>query len=193
MNHRKSTARKSVLALSGGVGGAKLVCGLARVLVPGALTIVANTGDDFEHLGLCISLDIDTFTYYLCPRRITERASRLGSVGRDLVVHGGARRSGGQNVVQAGGQGSRHPSGAHPAPQHGGHLSDVTSDFARSLGISSHIIPMTDARVRAPVVTEDGVLEFQRYFVEARCLPKVTGFICDGANQARPHPDIVPR
>ena len=54
-----------VLALSGGIGGAKLVLGLYRVLPPEALTVIANTGDDFEHLGLAISPDIDTLLYTL--------------------------------------------------------------------------------------------------------------------------------
>jgi LPPG:FO 2-phospho-L-lactate transferase len=189
MGQRKSGIRRNVLALSGGVGGAKLACGLARVLPPGALTTVANTGDDFEHFGLHISPDIDTLTYALAGLQNEQTGwgrsdetwsfmTALGDLGgetwfklgdRDLALHLERTR--------------RLNSGQR--------LSHVTSDIARLLGVSSRILPMTDDRVQTQVVTEDGVLEFQRYFVEAQCLPKVSGFIFDGADQAHPHPDIV--
>lgn len=184
MKKRKSSQRKNVLALSGGVGGAKLACGLARVLAPGALTIVANTGDDFEHLGLHISPDIDSLTYALAGVQNEQTGwgrrnetwsfmAALGEIGgetwfklgdRDLAVH--LERTRRLNS--------------------GDNLTAVTSDIARAFNIHSRILPMTDGRVRTQVVTEGGkVLDFQRYFVEAQCVPVVTGFIFHGAEQAR--------
>jgi LPPG:FO 2-phospho-L-lactate transferase len=181
--------RKYVLALSGGVGGAKLACGLARVLEPGALTIVANTGDDFEHLGLHISPDIDTLIYALAGlqneqtgwgRRdetwsFMEALAALGGEiwfklgDRDLALH--VERTRRLNAGQR--------------------LSEITVDIARALGVLSRIVPMTDDRVRTRVLTAGGILEFQRYFVQARCVPEVTGFIFDGAEEASPHPAII--
>src|SRR5208282_5491016 len=70
-------------------------------------------------------------------------------------------------------------------------ISTITSDISRSFGISSRIVPMTDDRVRTRVITADGTLDFQRYFVEARCLPKVTGFVFDGAARAQAHSEVI--
>jgi LPPG:FO 2-phospho-L-lactate transferase len=180
---------RPVLALSGGIGGSKLALGLARVLSPGALTVVANTGDDFEHLGLHISPDIDTVTYTLAgvqnPETGWGRADETWSFmtalhelgaetwfqlgDRDLAVHVERTRR-----LRAG------------VP-----LSEITADIGRSFGIASRILPMTDRRVRTRVITQDGPLDFQRYFVEQRCAPAVTGFVFDGAPEAKPHPDIL--
>lgn len=189
MNSGKAKDARPVLALSGGVGGAKLALGLARVLSPGALTVVANTGDDFEHLGFHISPDIDTLIYTLAgiqnPEtgwgRADETWSFMGALGelggetwfklgdRDLAVH----------VERA-----RRLRAGEP-------LSAITAGIAQSLGISSRIVPMTDDPVRTRVMTPDGPMDFQRYFVEAQCAPQVTGFHFAGAADAEPHADVL--
>lgn len=181
--------RRPVLALSGGIGGAKLALGLARILNPGALMVVANTGDDFEHLGLHISPDIDTLTYALAGvqnhqtgwGRCDETWSfmeTLGELGgetwfklgdRDLALHVERTRR-----LRAGEK-----------------ISTIASAISRSFGISSRIVPMTDDRVRTRVITPNGMLDFQRYFVEAQCVPKVTGFVFDGAARAQAHSEVV--
>jgi len=189
MNSEKAKDARTVLALSGGVGGAKLALGLARILAPGALTVVANTGDDFEHLGFHIAPDIDTLTYTLAEIQNPETGwgradetwsfmAALGELGgetwfklgdRDLAVH----------VERA-----RRLRLGEP-------LSAVTAGIAGSLGISSRILPMTDDPVRTRVMTPDGPMDFQRYFVEAQCAPKVTGFHFAGAEDAQPHADVL--
>lgn len=181
--------RRLVLALSGGVGGAKLARGLARILPPGDLMVVANTGDDFEHLGLHVSPDVDTLIYALAGLqnettgwgRRDETWSFMAALGelggetwfklgdRDLAVHVERTR--------------RLRSGES--------LSSITSRLAGSLGIASWIVPMTDDRVRTQVFTADGALDFQRYFVEAQCRPHVTGLAFAGAEEAQPNPEIV--
>jgi LPPG:FO 2-phospho-L-lactate transferase len=189
MTEARDDNTRPVLALSGGVGGAKLALGLSRVLKPGALTVVANTGDDFEHLGLHISPDIDTLTYTLADVDNSQTGwgrddetwsfmAALGELGgetwfklgdRDLAVHveRTRRRKAGET------------------------LSAITAGIAASFGVAGRILPMTDDRVRTLVQTRDGSLEFQRYFVEARCVPEVTGFVFDGAERARPQADIL--
>jgi LPPG:FO 2-phospho-L-lactate transferase len=189
MTGMQTSDQRPVLALSGGVGGSKLALGLARVLSPGALTIVANTGDDFEHLGLHIAPDIDTLTYALAGLQNQQTGwgrrdetwsfmEALGELGgetwfklgdRDLAIHVERTRR-----LRAGEK-----------------LSTITSAIARSLGISSLILPMTDDRVRTRVITQNGILDFQRYFVEAQCLPEVTGFLFDGATHAQPHSEVL--
>lgn len=189
MTCMQASGRCRILALSGGVGGSKLALGLARILPPGELIVAVNTGDDFEHLGLHVSPDIDTLTYTLAGLENQKTGwgrrdetwsfmEALGALGgetwfklgdRDLAVHVERTR--------------RLRSGEK--------LSKITFEIVRALGISSHILPMSDDPVRTRVMTQTVAMDFQRYFVEAKCAPKVTGFIFDGAAHARPHPEIL--
>jgi len=175
-----------VVALSGGVGGAKLARGLAAVLEPDDLLIVANTGDDFEHLGLHISPDIDSLFYALARLNDAERGwgrkdeswnfmAALGALGgpawfqlgdRDLATH----------VVRT----QRLAAGES--------LTDVTAALANAFGIRHQIVPMSDQSVRTRVATPEGELDFQRYFVVEQCRPRVIGFRFVGAEGARPSP-----
>jgi LPPG:FO 2-phospho-L-lactate transferase len=178
-----------VLALSGGVGGAKLALGLARVLPPGALTVVANTGDDFEHLGLHIAPDIDTLTYVLAgldnPETGWGRRDETWSFMATLAELGGETwfRLGDRDLAMHVERTRRLKAGET--------LSSITADMARRLGIDCRILPMTDDKVRTRVETREGVLDFQHYFVGRQCAPQVTGFKFEGAGTAAPHPDVL--
>jgi LPPG:FO 2-phospho-L-lactate transferase len=180
---------RPVLALSGGVGGAKLALGLARVLPPGTLTVVANTGDDFEHLGLYIAPDLDTLTYVLAGLDNQEtgwgRRDETWSFMAALAELGGATwfRLGDRDLAMHVERTRRLEAGET--------LSSITADVARRLGIATRILPMSDDAVRTRVQTRAGVLDFQHYFVGRQCLPQVTGFIFEGADTAAPHPDVV--
>lgn len=183
------TTNTRVLALCGGVGGAKLALGLARVLPPGALMIAANTGDDFEHLGLCVSPDLDTVTYALAARDNPE----TGWGRRDetwCFMHALAE-VGGETWFKFGDRDLALHVERTRRLRNGETLSAITADIARRFGIKSRIVPMSDNCVRTMVHTRDGTLEFQRYFVEKRCTPEVTGFSFEGAAVATPHPAIL--
>jgi LPPG:FO 2-phospho-L-lactate transferase len=178
-----------VVALSGGVGGAKLALGLSRVLPADELLVVANTGDDFEHLGLCISPDIDTLTYVLAGLDNIEQGwgrrdetwsfmATIASVGgadwfrlgdRDLALHVERTRR-----VRAGET-----------------LSQVTVDISRHLGVANRILPMSDDSVRTRVRSDDGWIDFQDYFVRQQCRPVVRELVFEGAASARPQPDLM--
>jgi LPPG:FO 2-phospho-L-lactate transferase len=178
-----------VLALCGGVGGAKLAAGLAAVLPGDALTIAVNTGDDFEHLGLAISPDIDTVVYTLAGLADRVRGwgvaeeswqamamlERLGEPGwfrlgdRDLAMHIARTR--------------RLAAGAS--------LSDVTDQLRRAVGIAAAIVPMSDDPVRTEVETAQGVLAFQRYFVAEQCKPVARAIRFAGADSARAAPSFL--
>jgi LPPG:FO 2-phospho-L-lactate transferase len=171
-----------VVAISGGVGGAKLAKGLALLGGDIELSVVVNTGDDFEHLGLLISPDIDTVTYALAgianpemgwgradetynvfgelPRYDAPAWFRLGD--KDLALH--LERTG--------------------RLRKGETLTAVTGDICRKLGIEAAVLPMTDAPVPTRVQTADGELDFQDYFVRLRCEPVVTGFRFAGIEEA---------
>jgi LPPG:FO 2-phospho-L-lactate transferase len=178
-----------VLALSGGIGGAKLALGLYRILPPGTLSVVANTGDDFEHLGLAISPDIDTLLYTLAgldnPElgwgRRDETWSFMKALG-DL---------GGETWFNLGdGDLATHVERTRRLAL-GESLSQITDDFRRRLGISAQLLPMTDDPVRTRILTAAGWLDFQDYFVRQRCAPVVREIIFAGADEARPQPEFV--
>lgn len=175
--------------LSGGIGGAKLALGLDRLLPAGALTVVANTGDDFRHLGLAVSPDLDTLMYTLADIVNPETGwgrrdeswqfmAALGQLGgetwfrlgdRDLAVH-----------VER----TRRLAAGEP-------LSAITRDFCARLGIRSRILPMSDAAVATDVVTDAGLLPFQDYFVRRQAEPAVRGLRYTGAEAAAALPEAL--
>ena len=180
---------RPVLALSGGIGGAKLALGLSRILDPGVLTVVANTGDDFEHLGLHISPDIDTLVYTLAG--VDNRQTGWGRNDETWSFMAALGELGGETWFKLGDRDLAVHVERTRRLKAGETLSSITAGIASSFGVASRVLPMTDDRVRTRVQTRDGALDFQRYFVEARCAPKVAGFVFDGAENARPQEDIL--
>ena len=178
-----------ITTLAGGIGASKLLLGLASVMLPEDITIIANTGDDIELFGLRISPDIDTVTYTLagvvnegtgwglkddtfeCLRWLARygEASWFNLGDRDLATH--IFRT---NQLRSGRS-----------------LSDVTDVIRRSLGVRSTILPMTDAYTPTRVITDEGEMHFQEYFVRRRCEPRVRGVRFDHIEFAEPAPGVV--
>ncbi len=179
----------NVLALSGGVGGAKLALGLARTLAATDLTIVANTGDDFTHLGLRICPDIDTVVYTLSDLADKERGwGRQNESWNFMAAFG---RLGGEDWFNLGdGDLAMHVCRSLKMAD-GMSLTKVTDDIASTLGIGPTILPMSDDPIATIVETPDGPLPFQHYFVRDRCEPAVTGFRFDGIEIAKPNPQLM--
>jgi LPPG:FO 2-phospho-L-lactate transferase len=181
--------KERVLALSGGVGGAKLALGLSRIVPRGKLTVVANTGDDFEHLGLHVSPDIDTLLYTLAG--LDNPETGWGRRNESWTFMAALAALGGETWFRLGdGDLATHVERTRRL-QAGESLSQITRDFAAHFNIDAAIVPMTDDPVRTRVRTVDGWLDFQRYFVEQQCRPEVTGFDFDGAAAAKAHPEFV--
>jgi LPPG:FO 2-phospho-L-lactate transferase len=181
--------RDLVLALSGGVGGAKLVLGLSRVVPPDKLMVVANTGDDFEHLGLHVSPDVDTLLYTLAG--LDNPETGWGRRNETWTFMAALAALGGETWFRLGdGDLATHVERTRRLKA-GDRLSATIADFAHRFGITTKILPMTDDAVRTRVLTAEGWLEFQRYFVEQQCRPAVKDFCFDGAANARPHPDFI--
>ena len=186
---RDGTFSGGVVALSGGIGGAKLALGLSRVLPPGALTVIANTGDDFEHLGLSISPDIDTLTYVLAG--LDDPVRSWGRKDETWTFMAALAALGGETWFQLGdGDLALHVERTRSL-RGGRSLSGVTDDIRRSLGIAARLLPMSDDPVRTRVRTDGGWLDFQDYFVRRRCEPAVREIAFEGAAQARPQADIL--
>ncbi|MDE2517548.1 MAG: 2-phospho-L-lactate transferase [Rhodospirillales bacterium] len=172
-----------ILALSGGIGGAKLALGLSHVLPAGALSVIANTGDDFTHLGLRISPDIDTLCYTLGgldnPVLGWGRADESWAFMETLGALGGETwfRLGDRDLALHVWRTAQLAAGAT--------LSAVTASVAARFGIASAILPMSDDPVATRVATTEGTLDFQEYFVHRQCRPVVRGLEFAGAAQAR--------
>ena len=175
-----------VLALCGGVGGAKLAAGLAAVLPPERLTVVVNTGDDFELMGLSISPDIDTVVYTLSG--FADQVRGWGVADESWQAMAQLGRLGEPQWFQLGDRDlAMHIARSHRL-RGGETLSEVTASLAARLGIGPAIAPMTDDRVRTKVVTDEGELDFQRYFVAEQCRPVARAIRYEGAERARPSP-----
>jgi LPPG:FO 2-phospho-L-lactate transferase len=173
-----------VVALAGGVGGAKLADGLNQILPPDDLTIIVNSGDDFEHLGLKICPDLDTVCYTLAglanPVMGWGRADETWNAMANLSLLGGPDwfNLGDKDI------------GLHLERtrqiKNGQLLSDITSDFCKVWGIGSTILPMSNENVPTIVLTKKGELAFQEYFVKYKCQPEVIGFRFSGIEDSQP-------
>ena len=178
-----------VVTLTGGVGGAKLVQGQSHIVEGKDLVVVCNTGDDFDHLGLRVCPDIDSVLYALAGLSDQIRGwgrkdetwtfmEALGGIGgpdwfnlgdRDLATH----------VLRT------------DLIREGGSLSQVTTNLAERMGIKATILPMSNDPVPTIVLTENGKLAFQHYFVREQCKPEVTGFMSDGISNANALPQVI--
>lgn len=170
------------------MGGAKLALGLDRALPGGSLTVIANTGDDFRHLGLAISPDLDTLVYTLGdavnPETGWGRRDETWSFMQALGDLGGETwfRLGDRDLATHVERTVRLAAGES--------LSQVTRELCGRFGIATRILPMTDAAAPTRVLTADGPLPFQDYFVRRGAQPVVTGFEYGGAS-ADPPPDAL--
>jgi LPPG:FO 2-phospho-L-lactate transferase len=178
-----------VLALSGGIGGAKLALGLSRILPPDRLIIVANTGDDFEHLGLSISPDLDTLMYTLAD--LNNPVAGWGRRSETWTFMAALGALAGETWFQLGdGDLATHVERTRRLAA-GETLSRITDDFCRRLGVGPRILPMSDQRVRTRVRCAEGWLDFQDYFVRRHCEPAVSALAYDGAAGASPQVDFM--
>ncbi len=182
-----STFNGHCVALSGGVGGAKLALGLAHCLEPDRLTVVANTGDDFEHLGLQICPDLDTVMYTLAD--LANKEVGWGLAGETWNFLASLGQLGGPDWFRLGDRDLATHLMRTEALASGRSLSEVTGDLCAALGIRHTLVPMTDSPVRTIVELKDGgELAFQHYFVRDRCEPVVSGFHFSGIERALPAP-----
>lgn len=176
------------LALSGGVGGAKLAAGLAQLLPADALTVAVNVGDDFEHLGLTICPDFDTVLYTLAgvvhPEQGWGRAEERFGVLDEL------RRLGGADWFLLGDRDIALHLLRRQLLDQGLSLSETARELARRFGVRHTILPVSDQPVRTTVHTDVGALPFQDYFVRQRCAPVLQSLSFEGAHEAQLAPRL---
>jgi LPPG:FO 2-phospho-L-lactate transferase len=179
----------SVVALAGQIGGAKLADGLRR-LRGGKLTVIVNTGDDYETMGLAVSPDIDTMLYTLSgiadPHRgwepveetfsFFDMLKRLGGPDRNPL----GDRSMAMQLLRA--EGLRQER----------RLTEITLEFCHALGIAdARVLPMSDDPVRTQFITEAGDVRYHEYFSDLQCEPVVKGFFYAGADQAKLSEEVI--
>ena len=175
-----------VLALAGGVGGAKLALGFARILPPDKLAIVVNTGDDESFYGLHVSPDLDTVMYTLAG--LANPDTGWGLAGDTFNALDMLGRYGVDTWFSLGDRDlATHIHRTHLLQQ-GATLSEVTAELCSRLGVDHCVAPMSDQPVRTFLTTPSGELAMQDYFVRQRCEPRVTGVKYEGSESAMPSP-----
>ncbi|MDG2277337.1 MAG: 2-phospho-L-lactate transferase CofD family protein [Pseudomonadales bacterium] len=182
------TAMSKILAITGGVGGAKLALGLSKVLASDELLFAVNTGDDFDHLGLHISPDIDSLTYALAEENNQELG--WGRQGETWQFIESLEALGGESWFRLGDKDMALHTQRTQLLNSGASLSDATASITQALNIAHTVAPMTNTPVRTIVHSDQGDLAFQHYFVREQCQPAVTGFSFNGLADARLNPVI---
>jgi LPPG:FO 2-phospho-L-lactate transferase len=178
-----------IVALAGGVGGAKLVDGLAQNLSPEDLTIVVNTGDDFEHFGLYIAPDLDTVCYTLAGLASPETG--WGRIDETWQAISNIERLSGPAWFRLGDQDLGTHLERTRLLKAGFSLSLITAKFCEAWEVKQRVLPMSDQPVRTIVQTDQGDLAFQEYFVQHRCEPRVRGFEFRGVEDASAAPGVL--
>jgi LPPG:FO 2-phospho-L-lactate transferase len=177
---------RRILALAGGVGGAKLALGLAYTLPADELTVAVNTADDFEHLGLSICPDLDTVMYTLAG--VANPETGWGRRDESWTVMEALGQIGGETWFRLGDKDLATHIERTRRLRGGESLSSVMHDLGTRLGVKPAMVPMSDDLVRTMVTTVDrGEIAFQDWFVRLRCEPAVKSVRFAGADKAQPH------
>ena len=179
----------SVIAFSGGVGGAKLALGLSEVLPPDRLTLVVNTGDDEEFYGLHVAPDLDTVMYTLAG--IVNSETGWGVAGETFRSLEMLARYGAPTWFRLGDRDLATHILRRQRLDEGRTLSEVTEELCQRLGVRHPVLPMSDHPVRTVLETNEGDLAFQNYFVERRCKPVVHALRFEHAASALPAPRVI--
>lgn len=185
----RATNALRVVALAGGVGGAKLAAGLAACLPPSSLAIIVNIGDDFDHLGLRICPDLDTVCYTLAS--IANPVTGWGRLDESWHVYKEIVALGGTDWFRLGDRDLATHIIRTDRLRQGEPLSNITKDMCRMWGIVHTVLPASDDPIPTQVHTEEGILQFQEYFVEKKCIPKVEEFRFLGVENAHPAPGVI--
>ena len=177
-----------ILALAGGVGGAKLALGLARVVSPENLVICVNTGDDENFHGLHVSPDLDTVMYTLAG--LSDQHSGWGLAGDTFIALGMLKQYGAETWFNLGDRDLATHIRRTQLIRQGANLSQVTSELCGRLGVNQQVVPMSNEPVRTVLDTEVGELAMQTYFVKHLAEPRVSRVRYVGSESAQASPGL---
>lgn len=181
--------QRPIVALAGGVGAARFLDGLTRVLPPGRIFIIGNTGDDAEMHGLHVSPDLDTVTYTLAG--LSDRQRGWGIRGDTFRCLESLGKLGSPTWFQLGDRDLATHLYRTERLRQGASLSNITSEITAALKVESTIVPMSDDRVRTRICTPSGELDFQTYFVKRRARDRVVSIRFEGASAAAPAQGVI--
>jgi LPPG:FO 2-phospho-L-lactate transferase len=183
------TTRRALTVLAGGVGAARFLRGLTRLVDPAALTVVVNTADDDRFYGLAVSPDLDTITYTLAG--VANPETGWGVHGDSRVCLRALQRFYGPAWFHLGDRDLATHLYRSQRLAEGASLTRVTQEIRRAFAVRSRVLPMSDDPVRTILETSEGHLPFQRYLVAKRARPTVTAVRYRGATRARPAPGVL--
>jgi LPPG:FO 2-phospho-L-lactate transferase len=189
VENEKQNNSPKFIAVSGGVGGAKLALGLEKIIQSEDLMVIGNVGDDFRHFGLHISPDIDTLLYTLSGKSDIEKGWGLANETWEFMS--AMKELGGDIWFQLGDRDLATHVERTRRLQNSESLSEITDYFRRTFGIGATIIPATDDQLRTIVETDIGVLNFQEYFVRERCNPRIQNLHFQGSESAYPQKELT--
>ncbi len=184
-----SKSAPNIVTLAGGVGGAKLADGLYQIVPPEQLTLIVNTGDDFEHLGLHISPDLDTVMYTLAG--MANPVTGWGVQGESWQMMAALARYGGPTWFQLGDRDLATHLLRTQWLRQGYPYNWVTAELGRRMGVRCTVLPMSEQPVRTTLLTDRGELAFQEYFVRDQCQPVVKSIRFEGADTAQPSREVI--
>ena len=175
-----------VTLLAGGTGGAKLAHGFQMVLPPGELTVIVNVADDSERFGLLVCPDIDTILYTLAG--LADREQGWGVAGDTATALAMLKRYGEESWFRIGDADLATHVRRARLLREGSSLTDATAAMAAAVGVTSHLVPATDQRLRTQLGTDAGEIDFQEYFVRRQQADEVRSVRFEGIEAARPSP-----
>jgi LPPG:FO 2-phospho-L-lactate transferase len=178
-----------ITTLAGGIGASKLLLGLVGVMPPEEITVIANTGDDIEMLGLRICPDIDTVTYTLAG--VINEQTGWGLAGDTFEALAWLARYGAARWFNLGDRDLATHIHRTDQLRRGRSLTEVTDEIRRALGVGPRILPMTDSYTPTRVVTDEGEMHFQEYFVRRRSVPRIERILFENVERALPAPGVV--
>ena len=178
-----------ILAITGGVGGAKLALGLSKILTPDELLFLVNTGDDFQHLGLEISPDLDSLLYALSGKNNPELG--WGRANETWACIGELEELGADSWFRLGDRDLALHLVRTQMLNQGATLQNVADRLSESLGIDHRVAPMSNDKISTTVNTPNGKLAFQEYFVREQCEPAVIDFDFEGIENSTPNPVVM--
>lgn len=178
-----------ITALAGGVGAAKLLTGLSRVVQSEQISVITNTGDDIVLFGLYISPDTDITVYTLAG--VVNPETGWGTHNDTFHCLKALERLGGEGWFNLGDKDLATHIWRTELLQQGLTLSEITERLRCAFGVTAHVIPMTDSYVPTRIVTDEGVLHFQEYLVKRRAEPRVREIYFENIEAAKPSPAAV--
>jgi LPPG:FO 2-phospho-L-lactate transferase len=178
-----------IVALAGGVGAARFLTGVAKIVKQNEISVIANTGDDIELFGLHISPDVDIVSYTLAG--IVDEQKGWGIKDDTFQCLEMLKKYSADTWLNLGDRDlATHIYRTNRLKQ-GATLTEVTKEISAALGLKIKILPMTNEKLETQVTTAKGSMHFEEYYVKNKCQEEVLGVAFAGVDKAKPSPEVL--